>query len=283
MGARAQGAHDLTPKRLTADNWRNVATAWTADSKSVLLYSQRNGRYAIRQQQIDGSSPETLVDGAENYRDPVASSTGSLFYTAFSSTNGIVDPKSWRLMSTLLSGGPRTLLLQGRYSYACGYAPSSPCVIADLQPHGQLVFYRLDATKGKGDEIGRIQNYKSQNAHWNISFRGNQVVVADPDQNAVRVLSLEDHKVTSWPVHILPTETVGSVGWVADSTQLLAILHSQSTIKLVYLDADGRVTNLYNVPAKRGWLTCPIPSPDGRFLAFTQRSYMSDLVLLEGF
>ena len=107
IGSLAQGAHEFRPKRLTADNWRNVGRAWTADSKSILLYSQRNGRYAIRKQEINGGSPETLVDGPENYRDPVSSSSGSLLYTAFSSNDGIVDPNTWRLTSTPLFGGPR--------------------------------------------------------------------------------------------------------------------------------------------------------------------------------
>lgn len=283
IGSLAQGAHDFVPRRLTADNWRNVGTAWTADSKSVLLFSQRNGSYAIRKQQVDGSSPETLVDGPENYRNPVSSSTGFLLYSAFASTNGVVDPKSWRLMSTPLSGGPRVLLLQGRYSYECGHAPGSPCVMAELQPDNQLVFYNLDPAKGKGAEIARFQDYKSQGEHWSLSPQGTQVVVAGPSPQMIRVLNVEDRKATTWPVHIPETEWVKSVGWSADARQLLAILASDSTFKLVNLDASGRCTVLYQVPTDRGWLNGPIASPDGRFLAFTQRSYMSDLVLLENF
>jgi WD40 repeat protein len=283
IGSLAQGAHEFRPKRLTADNWRNVGRAWTADSKSILLYSQRNGRYAIRKQEINGGSPETLVDGPENYRDPVSSSSGSLLYTAFSSNDGIVDPNTWRLMSTPLSGGPRVLLLQGRYSYECGYAPSSSCVMADLQPNSQLIFYKLDPTKGKGDEIARVQNYNVQNAHWNLSPQGTQVAIADWTQDVVRILNLEDHKVTLWPVHTSKTESVNSVGWAADATQLLAIFYSESTVKLVYLDSRGELTSLYEVPTERAFLTNPIGSPDGQFLAFTQRSYISDLVLLENF
>jgi serine/threonine protein kinase len=282
-GSLAQGAHDFAPKRLTADHWRNFGTAWMPDSKSILLYSQRNGSYAIRKQKIDGSSPETLVDGPENYRYPVSSSTGILLYTAFSSTNGIADPKSWRLMSTPLSGGPRTLLLQGRYGYECGSAPSSPCVMSDSQSDGQLIFDILDPARGKGDEIARLQDYQSQIAHWNLSPRGTEAVVADTAQHTLRVLNLKDHKVTTWPVHILKTESVSSVGWAADAKQLLAILYSESTVKLVYLDAGGETTNLYEIPAERAFLTFPIGSPDGRYLAFSQRSYISDLVLLEKF
>lgn len=283
IGSLAQDAHGFVPRRLTADNWRNVGTAWTTDSRSVLLFSQRNGSYAIRKQEIDGNSAETLVDGPENYRNPVSTSNGFLLYTAFASKNGVVDPKSWQLMSTPLSGGPRVLLLQGRYSYECGHAPNSLCVMADLQPDNQLVFYKLDPTKGKGAEIARIQDYKSETAHWNLSPQGTQAVIAGPSQQMVRVLNVEDLKVTPWPVHILQTEWVFSVGWSADAKQLLAIVGSDSSFKLVTLDANGKCTVLYEVPTKRGWLTGPIASPDGRYLAFTQRTYMSDLVLLENF
>lgn len=283
IGSLAQGARGFSPKRLTADNWRNVGSAWTEDSKSILLFSQRNGKYAIRKQEIGGNSPETLVDGPENYRNPVSTSSGFLLYSEFKSINGVVDPKSWRLMSTPLSGGPRVPLLQGRHSYECGYVPGSPCVLADLQPDNQLVFYKLDPTKGKEEEIARIQDYKSQGAHWNLSPSGTQVVVAGPSPQLIRVLNVENRKVTTWPISLAKAEWVQSVGWSADARQLVAVLYNESVFKLISIDPGGRNTVLYQIPLDRAAVTFPIASPDGRFLAFTQRTYNSDLVLLENF
>jgi len=175
------------------------------------------------------------------------------------------------------------LLAQGHYSIGCAYAPASPCVMAELQPGGQLIFYKLDPTKGKGDEIARLQNYNLPNAHWSLSSQGTQIAIADPGQYVVRIVNLQDHKVTTWPTHLPSTVAVSSVGWSADATQLFAILYSESSMAAVYLDSHGNATRLYEVPTERGFLTNPIGSPDGRFLAFTQRSYISDLVMLENF
>lgn len=225
-----------------------------------------------------------MIEGQENYRDPIVSSSGRLLYTAYSSVHGLVDTKSWRVMSTPLTGGPREVLLSGRYRYDCGSAPSSPCTMAFLQPDHQLVFSKLDPVKGKGAEIARIPNYGAQNPHFCASHQGTQVAIANDDQksDAVRILNVLDGKITSWPIHKLETQAVRSVSWTADDKRLVAILHSDIAADLVSVDSSGTPTILYEVPSERT-VTAPLSSPDGRFLAFTQRTLISDLVLLESF
>ena len=102
-----------------------------------------------------------------------------------------------------------------------------------------------------------------------------------PRRNCV----LQQHQWNpSWPIHHSKAEAATSVEWTTDPAQLLAILQSEASFKVVFLGANGDVTTtLYEVPREHGWLTAPMVSPDGRFLAFTQRSYISDLVWLENF
>jgi eukaryotic-like serine/threonine-protein kinase len=63
IGTLSEKSRAFNPMRLTRDNWRNVGAAWTPDSKSILLFSQRNGSYTIRKQSLDGSTAQTLVNG----------------------------------------------------------------------------------------------------------------------------------------------------------------------------------------------------------------------------
>ncbi len=285
IGALAAKSHGFSPKRLTADNWRNVGTAWTSDSKGILLYSQRNGKYAIRRQSIDGTMAETLVDGPENYRDPVVSSTGVLLYTTFSSVNGVVDPASWRLMSTPIAGGSRTTLLSGRYTYGCGTAPSSRCVMSDLQSNNELVFFKLDPAKGKGDELARAESHNANaiRERWSLSPEGTRIAIADwgRESTSIRILRLDDGKITAWPLS--KPQLIDDVAWEGDGKRFFAITDLESSVALEFIESDGRLTPLYEVPADRGTLAYPIASPDGRFLAFSQRTFISDLVLLENF
>ncbi len=285
IGPLAGKPHTFKPKRLTVDQWRNVGTSWTTDSKAILLYSQRNGRYTIREQQIDGNQAETLVDGPDNYREPIASSTGMLVYNSYLARNGVVDPASYRVLSTPLTGGPKVVLLTGRYSYACGTAPLSPCVVAQLQPDNQLVFFALDPAKGKGQKLATVTNYNAQNARWCLSPAGDRVAIADASvaSDSIRVLDLQGGKITERPVHKAKSQSISSVAWAADSKRLFVITRTDASTALASVGAGYTLTTLYELPSQRAFLSWPLVSPDGRFLAFSQRTYVSDLVLLENF
>jgi len=284
VGTLTEKLRGFNPKRLTEDDWRNVGTAWTADSKNILLFSQRNGKYTIREQRIDGSLAETLVYGPENYRDPVVSSTGTLLYTAFSSSNGVVDPASWRLMSTPLAGGPKTALLNGRYSYACA-TTSSLCVMSELQPNQQLVFSKLDPTQGKGNELARVESQDINGVRevWRLSPEGTRIAIGTKGEagEPIRILNVLDGKITTWPVS--NTQFVVDLAWAADGQRLFLSTQLDSSIVIASMDSKGTVTTLYKPASDRTLLAFPIASPDGHLLAFTQRSYVSDLVLLENF
>jgi serine/threonine protein kinase len=284
LGALAANAHAFKPRRLTVDDWRNVGYGWTADGKDVLLFSQRNGTYAIRRQAADGSQAETLVYGPENYRDPVVSSSGTLLYNSFSSPDGVVDPASWRLMSTPLSGGPKTTLMAGRYSYRCGIAPSSPCVVAQLQPDSQLIFSWLDPVKGKGQEITRVTNYNGKTAHWSLSPDASRIALtAESKADSVQIIDVQTRKLTAWPVHTSEPRLMADVFWAADGKRLFVISSTNASTTLASVGPNGAWTMLYDLPFSRGFIKVPLPSPDGRFVAFTQRTYISNLVLLENF
>ncbi len=161
VGDLATGNKTLTPHRFTADDWFNVVTDWTKDSKGIVFDSKRNGRWVILRQEIDAQTPETLVAGSENHLSPKLSAQGTLLYTA-AATPDSHDPRDTtiRLMSTPEQGGARTTLMMGNYTYACGSSPSSSCVVAELED-GQLRFFHLDPLKGKGEEVARIDGYQS--------------------------------------------------------------------------------------------------------------------------
>lgn len=273
----------LAAKRLTMDGWRNIPTAWTDDSKAILFQSKRNGRWTVCRRDLRSKSPEVLVAGPENYRDPEISTNGTLFYTAFASADDY-EAANWRLMATPLTGGPRTVLLTGRYSYGCGSSNSARCVVAEQNDH-KLLFSWLDPSRGKGEEVGIINDYRSQVAHWSLSPDGFRIAVADAakDDGPIRILNLTDHKITDLRIQNSKWQYVTGVGWAADGKRLYAILFSESSVVLVSVDQRGNIKVLQEIDPEQSHLGSPLASPDGRYLAFTKRTNVSDLVMLENF
>jgi hypothetical protein len=52
---------------------------------------------------------------------------------------------------------------------------------------------------------------------------------------------------------------------------------------LLSIDAHGNHKVLYEIPVGAGWIASIVLSPDGRSLAFTERTYINDVTLLENF
>ncbi len=273
-------------RRLLQDRWQNAATAWTKDGKSVLFYSKRNGRWTVCKQDLSDGGPETLISGPENYRDAVESAGGTLLYTAFSSPDVEIAAGNWRLMSTPMAGGPRNVLINGRYSYECSTAPASGCVVADLHDQ-ELIFSGLDPVTGKYREIARYPGFKAgtTTSNWSLSPDRSRIAIADRGENigVLHILNLETGKVALLNLSPWKWRLLTSVSWAADGQGLFAIAETESSVALLSVSREGRLSVLQEVDKKKAWLFWPLASPDGRFLAFSMRTYQSDLVMLENF
>jgi Tol biopolymer transport system component len=279
----ASDSRGLNLRRLLADSWRNAAKAWTNDSKSILLFSKRNGRVAIYKRSLTGDTPETLIAGPESYRDPVPSASGILLYNAYAPDDADKAAK-WRLMSTPIEGGPRSLLMTGRYTYDCASVGSAPCVVANME-NNQLVFFTLDPVKGKGGEIARVPYSVGNLPAWSLSRDGSKIAMVETgrESSEVKILSLEDRAIRTLPIHGWKWKYLIDVCWSADGKHLFAITNSESSSALISIDPTGKLAVLQEVDPGKAWIGLPIASPDGHYLAFTKRTYVSDLVMLENF
>ena len=284
IGNLASGDKAFAPHRFTADGWSNEVDAWTKDSKAILFSSKRNGsNWAIFKQDIDATAPETLIAGSEHYWAPRLSAEGTLLYSASAAPDDSNDT-TMRLMSTPEQGGARSTLVMGSYAYACGSSPSSPCVAAELKDD-QLIFYYLDPVKGRGEEIARLAGYKTLEPRFDLSPDGSRLAIVDlaEHKGEIRILNLADRKVTVLPVRDWKWQFLQHIGWAADGKHLFALAGSPSSFSLLSIDAKGNPRVLYEIPVGAGWIASILPSPDGRSLAFTKRTYIKDVMLLENF
>jgi|HubBroStandDraft_5_1064220.scaffolds.fasta_scaffold03181_3 serine/threonine protein kinase len=283
IGDLASGSKRFTPHRFTPDGWYNIVGTWTHDGKAILLSTKRNGRWTISKQDIDSKTPETLIAGSENYFSPVLSSQGALLYTATASPDWARDGTA-RLMTTPEHGGARSTLMVGSHSYRCGYSPLSRCVVSELKDR-RLVFFDLDPVKGGGEELAHIADYQGFDPSWDLSPDGAKLAIVDRGQGKgeIRILNLADRKVTVMAVRDSKWQSLPNIRWAADGKSLFAHAQSASSWALLLIDASGNPRVLYEIPVGAGWVDSIVPSPDGRSLAFTKRTYVNDVMLLESF
>jgi serine/threonine protein kinase len=275
----------FTPRRFTPDDWYNVVTTWTKDSKAILFHSKRNGRWAIFRQPIAAQTPDPLISGSEDYFYPVLSAQGTLLYSATASSDQLEHGDSTvRLMSTAEQGGARSTLMMGRYKYACGTSPSSACVVSEIKD-GQLIFSYLDPIKGRGQEIARLPGYQAPEPRWDLSPDGTRIAVVDERKlvGEIQILNLADRRITVLPVRGWKWQFLSQISWAANGKGLFALAQSASSMAILSLDANGTSRVLYEMPTGSGWISSLVPSPDGRSLAFTRRMFIHDVMLLENF
>jgi WD40 repeat protein len=174
--------------------------------------------------------------------------------------------------------------MMGRYQYACGASPSSPCVVSEIND-GQLIFYYLDPVKGRGQEIARIAGYQTPSPRWGLSPDGARIAVVDERKlnGEIRILNLADRKITVLPVRAWKWQFLSQISWAADGKRWFALAQSASTIAIVSIDANGNPKVLHEMATGTGWVPSIVASPDGRSLAFTRRMFIQDVMLLENF
>jgi Tol biopolymer transport system component len=270
----------LQSRRLTADEWTSYPGDWARDSGAVYFDSLRGGRWVIAKVSPDSGASEVLLSGAAHYYGPALSPDGTRLL--FSEKTDQPDPVR-RLMSMPIGGGARSSILEGRHTYHCGHSASAGCVLGDIQGK-ELVFFRLDPIKGKGEEIQRIDS--DPYAFWALSSDGTKIAIAAANEkNWIRVLSIPDHKVLELP-HSGTWNIVQHVTWAADGKHLFATAWSDPTGKfqsILYLDQQGNLQPLNEVKQGAGWFMDMEASPDGHYLAYTERLYEANITMLENF
>lgn len=284
------GKHLSPPRRLTMDERDDWPNAWTADNRSVLFRSNREGFMQIYRQDITESQPEVLVSGKDKniIGGPRLSADGlSALY--------LVKPDlsdSLRLMRARIAGGPSQLILElpGLTNFQCAAPPSTVCIYGQLEPQSPFQrFFTFDPAGTKGQEIliGKMKNEDGPN-FWTLSPDGKRIVTSrsqDPNDDPV----LRIFEVATGAAQDLPVPDIGLIygmDWAANSKSVWlggfmgrGAWGTRSGILNVEL--GGKVRTAYKGSNPEFWYS--IPSPDGRRLALMGRAKTSNMWLLENF
>ncbi len=266
-------------RRLTNDDWHDFVQSWTPDSKSVLFKSERNHTSTIYMQSVTGTNPQALISGPEGYANPIFSPDGAwLFYSAYAGGK-VWDAASSRLMRRPAEGGLPTRVLSGQYSYDCAAPPSKLCVLGE-QKGKQIVFAVLDPVSGRGPNLASVQ-LVSNFYNWSLSPDGKTIALVKNDDSGICIVSLDNGTVKK--LELKRWTLFQSSQWSPDGRYIYVVGATPEGWTIFTSDLVGNTKVLVEVPGNQGWLASPKPSPDGHYLAFTERTYEKNVSMLENF
>jgi Tol biopolymer transport system component/DNA-binding winged helix-turn-helix (wHTH) protein len=272
-------------RRLTLDDRNDFPAAWTPDSKAVLFHSDRNGSFDIFRQRLDQSAAEPIVTSSEDEVGPIAVSPYGTDYWY------VVLPRDWRdttvrpvtLMRIGAAGGPprKALYRSGLYSLRCARVAAGGCMLSETGSD-ETVFYRFDPVNGKGVELVRVAlGSASRDLLWDLSPDGSHIATMIRGEARIRVLSLAGKPAREVPVQGWTSDEHSGLSWSADGKGWYLSAQSADGTDLLGIDGDGHINILRHLTATTE--TQVVPSPDGRYLAYSQSRRLSNAWTLEGF
>jgi Tol biopolymer transport system component len=185
-------------------------------------------------------------------------------------------------MRTPFKGGPTSVVLQGLYSYDCAASPSKICVLGEIKGN-DIVFSFLDPSNGRGPEVAKTELPVGL-CSWGLSPDGKSIALTKQDDAGIYLVNLETGAVQT--LHLKDWRIFQSTKWAPDGRHIYFAGWSDtssSSSAIVTTDLTGNAKALVEIPYGQGWLCCPVPSPDGRFLAYTERIYEPNVAMLENF
>jgi len=265
-------------RRFTTDERADLDPLWTPDGKAVLFRAQRGEGNELHRQDLGSGMSQAVLTGPERSLLTRVSPDGkSVVFT--SST----DLKLYSIMRAPLSGGPseRVKVDASSFYFDCPSVSTAPCVLS-RQRKGRLAFATFDPNTGKGHEILTLQH--EDNNPWALSRDGSRVAFANDATREITIVSVVDGRRQKLQLeNILAFNQVLSppVSW-SPSSDALFVSASTRDLKfaLLRVDLSGRSRTLLE---SNLFTTSPVPSPDGKHLAWVTMSTGSNVWLFENF
>ena len=261
----ARETHLNNTRRLTFDEHFEWPERWTPDSRAVVFWSDRDGRWDIFKQTLDkDDTAELLPLGPEpKYYCSFSPDGHWILYLALPEERLPGGSVPVRIMRVPVSGGPPQLVLTalGTTDIHCTRAPANLCVF-DEQQQGHLMFTSVDPIKGRGRALATMEMELSMTIPWDLSPDGSQVVMTR--EGRIRLLSLKSGVTTDLAVR--GWDSFGEVNWSADGNALFVSSQTNQDTTLLRVDLRGEASALWH--QKLNFMgTKGIPSPDRRHLA----------------
>jgi len=268
----------LAQRRLTLDEYENIPSAWTIDSKAILFTSDRNGIREIFKQDIDQPVAERLVSSTDQLSQPRVTPDGSEFLYISTPKSSNPEPLSSILTIPVGGGTPRLILKDRRiWNVQCARLPSTICLYS-ITKGNTAETYRFDVRSGKSTEPPQID----PNCNWSLSPDGSEraIVVFGANDGRIHFRSTSTGKTRE--VFVKGWNGLMGADWSPDGKSLLVSWHNfERDSALLNVSLDGRATVLLKSSNPEIWHA--VPSPNGRMLAIAEAGGPKNVWQIENF
>lgn len=261
------GLRITNSRRLTLDAKANYPHAWSADGKSVIFESDRNGSYDIYRQALSERLPVPIVAAPKRWEvfPQLSPDRKDLLY-AIGPGNGM--PKPYTLMRVPPNGGvPHQVPVGGELEeFRCSISANGRCVVRKTIGREQFVYYHLDPIAGIGRELVRTNWQPAYTLDWDISPNGHWLALPNHDTQSarIRVLSLEEGSSSprEREVELKGVTNIAGLIWVADQTGWFVSIYTTLGRRMLFADLDGSIHGLAEI---QGWM---VPTADNKRVAY---------------
>lgn len=179
-----------------------------------------------------------------------------------------------------ISGGApeSTLETTSAADIQCAQYGEHTCLLSESNGK-QTVFPSFDPVRGRLEELARIDG-SAENSTWSLSPDGMKVVLVEWLGDNVRILDLKSKQLQV--IDPNPPQTdLQYAAWSADGQKLFATGFDDYRGRLLEMDMEGHAHVL--LENRHGWIGLPLPSPDGKRIAYTYAVTEANVTLLEHF
>jgi serine/threonine protein kinase len=256
---------------------------WTADSKTIILTSNRTGHFGIYKQALNEQTARPLVTGQSNLYMARVSADGNWVIYLRDIKPEDQYPHREILRVPITGGAPEVISTTGPNGFVlCARATSNLCAIAEwTEDLKQLVVTAVDPVNGRGPEMTRFALDPTDNswAQVGLSPDGTRIAAIRSPEGPIHILSLRgqaSHKFTlkGW-------NNLQSLSWDAEGTGLFVSNGIQRGVVLLHVDLQGNAQVLWKNHGYNS--TTALPSPDGRHLAILGSTWEGNMWMMQNF
>ncbi len=261
------------PRRLTLELGDDYPTAWTRDSKSVILTSDRTGVMRVFRQTLDQQTADPLTDLPGSQILPRMAPDGkSVLFCSM-----VPKVRTCRLMRAPLGGGRPQLVdtIAKIGDFRCSAA--GPCSVAQrLGQDRRYAVFEMDWKKGKGREIYRDTDGPSgtpdisPDGKWLATVSGAKIIVRSFSTGAV-----------VREIAVRGAAKLATLDYAPDGKGFYAGEVLPTEARQLYVDLSGATTLLWRQPGSA--IIWSVPSPDGRNLAMLMYTTEANVYMVDGF
>jgi len=275
-----QGRRVATPRRLTLSEDLSSSMSWSEDASALYFRSNRLGKWGVFKQPLDSSQAAPLVTVGNQVTDlSLTPDQKWVLYLRHDSTGAQETDRLERVAAA--GGAEQELLLDKNLSIACGASARGVCVLAQVPSvDNKIVFYRLDALRGRSERLAEVKEPDANEFRWSLSPDGMHAAVYEPYSGQFDLVSLSDASVQR--VSISPSAHLRTLTWSTTGDGFFACSAIRQGAELLFVERSGKARKLWQLDGFRTYLRA-LPSPDGNHLAIDGSAKNANLWVLEDF